>query len=461
MSQKEIPVASQLAKVGVNLKLEDIDARTVGNAKIFLLDCLGTMLSAKMVDSARAIAKTVMDMGGKPECTIFGYGAKTSPMMAALVNATTGHSQDYDDDHREGTQHSSVAVLPAVLAIAEQRGLSGKEVLASYIYGSDITIRLGEAFLGKTYYQGFHPTGTCGVFGAAGGAGKALGLTEQELTMCLGIAGSQAAGISEFNKDGAWTKRFHAGHSAMGGVLAAYMAKNGYTGPATVIEGENGFLKAFSYQGQYDVNKVTDEFGKRWEMADNSIKLHSCCRFTCNFADCGIDLHNQGVDPRDIESIHAEANDFTIKTLCYPEDVKRHPKNTVNAQFSLPWAIAVGVTKGIVTIPSFTEEAIKDPLLNDLCDKTTWELNSDFEAVYPKHYPAKVTVKTKSGKTYVGEVQYPKGDPENPATKEEVVEKFRFTSGYTIGTDKTNKIIELVDRFEELPDMYELISCMY
>lgn len=461
MSQNEIPVARQLAKVGANLKFEDIDSRTVENAKTFILDCLGTILAAKMVGSARSIYKTALDLGGKPECTIFGYGVKTSPQMAALVNGTTGHSQDFDDDHREGTQHSSVAVLPAVLAIAEQLGLSGKEVLTAYIFGSDITIRLGEAFLGKTYYQGFHPTGTCGVFGAAGAAGKALNLTEEELTMCLGIAGSQASGISEFNRDGAWTKRFHAGHAGMGGVLSAYMAKNGYIGPATVIEGENGFLRAYSYQGQYDINKVTDEFGKRWEMADNSIKLHSCCRFSCNFADCAIDIYNQGIDPKDIESIHAEANDFTIKTLCTPEDVKRHPKNTVNAQFSLPWAIAVGLVEGKVLIPSFTEEAIKDPLLYDLCEKTTWEVSPEFEAVYPKFYPARVTVKTKTGKTYVGEIKYPKGDPENPATKEEVIEKFRFTSGYSIGTDKTNKIIELLDKFEDLPNMDELISCLY
>jgi len=247
----------------------------------------------------------------------------------------------------------------------------------------------------------------------------------------------------------------------MGGVLSAVMAKNGYIGPATIIEGENGFLRAFSFKDQYDVSWVTDEFGKRWEMADNSIKLHSCCRFTCNFADCGIDIHNQGIDPTDIESIHAEANDFTIKTLCYPEDVKRHPKNVVNAQFSLPWAIAVSIVEGVVNLPSFTEEAIKDPLLWDLCEKTSWEFNPEFEKVYPKHYPARVTVKTKSGKTYVGEIQFPKGDPENPATKDEVIEKFRFTSGYTIGTDKIDKIIELVDKFEELKDIEELVACLY
>jgi 2-methylcitrate dehydratase PrpD len=461
MNKNEIPVARQLAQVGVKLNYEDIDSKTISNAKIFLLDCLGCILGAKNVESAKVIYKTVREIGGKPESTIIGYGDKTSPMMAALCNATTGHSQDFDDDHREGTQHSSVAVLPAVLAIGEQLGLTGKEILTAYIYGSDITIRLGEAFLGKTYYLGFHPTGTCGVFGAAGGVGKALGLNEQDLTMCIGIAGSQASGITEFNKEGAWTKRFHPGHAAMGGILAAYMARNGYTGPTTIFEGENGFLKAYSYKGEYDINKIIDGFGKRWEMADNSIKLHSCCRFSCNLADCAIDIFKQGINPEDIESIHAEANNFTIKTLCSPEDIKRHPKNTVNAQFSLAWAIAVGLVKGKVLVTSFTEEALRDQLFYDLCEKTTWEVNPEFEAVYPKYYPARVTVKTKSGKTYVGEVKYPKGDPENPATKEEVNEKFRFNAAFTIGSDKAEKVIELVDKFETLPNINELMANLY
>jgi 2-methylcitrate dehydratase PrpD len=456
-----VTIAQQVAKVCVNLKFEDIDKRTVENCKMFFLDCLGTTLSAKMTGSALAVSQTAMEMGGNPDSTIIGYGVKTSPMMAALVNGTTAHSQDFDDDHRVGVLHSSVTVLPAVLAMGEKLGLSGKDVLTAFIFGSEITIRVGEAFLGKCVFAGFHPTGVCGVFGAAAGVGKVLGLSEEELTMALGIAGSQASGITEFNRDGVWTKRLHPGHAAMCGVLSACMAQKGYTGPATVFEGECGFLQGYSFKGEYDTKPIIDELGKRWEVADNSIKLHSCCRFSCNFADCGIDLHNQGVDPHDIESIHAECNQHTLNVLCHPEDVKRHPKNTVNAQFSLPWAIAVGIVKGKVVIESFLEDALNDPLLNDLCEKTTYSLNQEFEAVYPEFYPARVTVKTKNGKTYVGEIQYPKGDPENPATKEEIIQKFRYTSGYSIGTDKTNKVIELVDKLEDLDNIGELVKHLY
>jgi 2-methylcitrate dehydratase PrpD len=206
---------------------------------------------------------------------------------------------------------------------------------------------------------------------------------------------------------------------------------------------------------------MTETFGKVWEMADNSIKLHSCCRFSNNYCDCAIDIHNQGIDVAEIESIHADCNKFAVYNLCYPEEVKRHPQNVVNAQFSVPYEIAVGLVKGRVLPESFTPEAIKDPLVHDLCEKVTWSIDEAFEAAYPRRYPARVTVKTKGGKTWVGEVEYPKGDPERPATMEEVVEKFRANAANTIGSVKAGRIIELVGRIETLENIQELMDCTH
>ncbi len=463
------PIAEQIAEISVNLKLEDIDRRTLDNAKIFLLDCLGCILSGSQVNSALSVRAAGSEIDGDGECTIIGTNGKTNPMLAALINGTTGHSQDYDDDHREGTQHSSVAVLPGVLALAEKYGKSGKETLLAYIIGSDMTIRAGEAFNGTSYYAGWHLTGTCGVFGSAAGAAKIMGLNVEQTVNALGVAGSTSAGLGEFNSCGAWTKRFHAGRASMDGVMAAYMGKNNYFGPPTVFEGDEGFLVCFSFKGteehpdpngDYNADKLIRNFGKKWEMADNSIKLHSCCRFTNNFCDCAIDIKNQGCDISKIKSIHAECNKFTDTKLCRPTDVKRHPVNIVNAQFSLFYEIACGLVKGRVLPESFTEEAIKDKEINRLCDLITWEINPDFEAVYPEKYPARVTVTMEDGSTYVGEVEYPKGDPEYPATREEVVEKFRNNAANTIGSVKAERIIKLVDKFETLPNLDELFECL-
>ena len=472
MSEKTY--SQQIAEISTKLTLADIDQRTLENAKIFMLDCLGCILSGSQIVNAKVIRKAIEEIQPDGDCTILGTGRKTNSMMAALINGTTGHSQDYDDDHREGTQHASVAVLPAVLALAEKYGKSGADVLLAYIIGSDVTIRSGEAFLGTSYYAGWHLTGTCGVMGAAAGAAKVMGLDVQQTVDALGVAGSAAGGLGAFNSNGSWTKRFHAGQSAMNGVLAAEMGKAGYFAPAAVYEDKDGWLNCFSYKGGafgydpvlpdgiQDGSKLVENFGKKWEMADNSIKLHSCCRFTNNFCDCAIDIHNQpGFDWTKVKAIHAECNRFTDTKLCRPEEVKRHPKNIVNAQFSLFYEIACGLVKGRVIPESFTEDAIQDERINHLCDLVTWEINPEFEAVYPDRYPAKVTVTMEDGSIYVGEVAYPKGDPEYPATKAEVTEKFRQNAANTIGSVKAERVIELVDSIEQLDTVDELIACLY
>ena len=232
--EKKQSLSQQVAKIGAGLKFEDLPDRVVQNSKMYIMDLLGNIIASRHVDSSLTCLQAARELGdGEPTSTAIGCHYKTSPQMAAMINGTFGHAFDMDDDHRYGTQHSSVVVFPAILALAEKYGKSGKEVLTAFAYGSEITIRLGEAFEGQTYYQGFHPTGTCGVFGATGGAAKLLGLNEEQITYALGLAGSQAAGLLEWKAQGTWSKRYQAGHPAMCGVISAIMAKNGYTAPTT------------------------------------------------------------------------------------------------------------------------------------------------------------------------------------------------------------------------------------
>ena len=451
-------LSQQIAEIGVRLKFEDLPESVVANSKKFILDLIGNLLASKHVESSQIILETAKDLGGNPTSTVVGCNYKTSAQMAALVNGTLGHAFDMDDDHREGTQHSSVVVFPAVLALAERFGKSGKDLLTAFVYGSEITIRLGEAFLGQTYFQGFHPTGTCGVFGAAGGAAKVMGLDAQGITYALGLAGSQAAGLLEWKAQGSWSKRFQAGTPAMSGVLGALLASRGYTAPTTVWDGEDGFIRAYSYKDIWDYSKITDEFGKRWEMSDTSIKVHACCRFSAPLADCALDLYSRGIDPKQVDHILAKVNKYSIKVLTIPEETKADPKTVVDAQFSLPYAIAVGMVKGRETIAEYTNESIRDPEVLELARKVRWELDPEAEKVYPKYYPCTVIVTMKDGTQHTSHVDYPKGDPENPVNWEETVEKFRFMSGYHSGRVEQDKIIELVSNLEKLQDLSELIN---
>lgn len=451
-------LSQQVAEIGEKLTFEDLPDYVVENSKKFILDLLGNLLASKHIESSRIVVDVVKDLGGEPTSTIVGCNYKTSAPMAALANGTMGHAFDMDDDHREGTQHSSVVVFPAVLSLAERYKKSGKELITAFVYGSEITIRLGEAFLGQTYYQGFHPTGTCGVFGAAGGAAKILGLNAEQITNTLGLAGSQAAGLLEWKAQGTWSKRYQAGHPAMCGTLGALMAKRGYTAPTTVWDGEDGFLRAYSYKDIWDEKKVIDEFGTRWEMADTSIKVHACCRFSAPLADCALDLYEQGIDTEQVDSILAKVNKYSIKVLTVPAERKADPTTVVDAQFSLPYAIACGMVKGRESIAEYTNETIRDPKVLELASRVRWELDPEAEKVYPKYYPCTVIVTMKDGTTYTSHVDYPKGDPENPVTWEEAVEKFRFMSGYHIGEFEKDRIIELVGNLEELDCLDELIK---
>ncbi len=296
------------------------------------------------------------------------------------------------------------------------------------------------------------------MFGAAGGAAKVMGQKAREITYTLGLAGSQAAGLLEWKAQGTWSKRYQAGHPAMCGVLGALMASNGYTAPTTVWDGEDGFIRAYSYKDIWDYDKIIGEFGKRWEMADTSIKVHACCRFSAPLADCALDLYGQGVNVDQVESILAKVNKYSIKVLTVPVETKADPKTVVDAQFSLPYAIAVGMVKGKETIDEYTNTSIRDPKVLELARKVKWVLDPEAEKVYPKYYPCTVEVTMKDGKKYTSHVDYPKGDPENPVTWDEAVEKFRFMSGHHTGRVEQDRIIELVGNLEKLEKLDELIS---
>jgi 2-methylcitrate dehydratase PrpD len=431
------------------------------SAKRFILDLLGCTLGAKDIQSSRIMAQVMSSLGGSPQATVIGYSHKTSAPLAAMINATTGHALDIDDAHREGVLHSSVVVFPAVLATAEMGQVSGKGLLTAFALGSELMIRLGESFVSKGLFQGFHPTGTTGVFGAALGSGKILDLSPQKLTWAQGIAGSQAAGLLEWKADGTWTKRMQAGHPAMTGVMSALLARDGYTGPASIYEGNDGFVRAFAYKEQYDTNKIVDAFGERWELAGNGIKLHACCRFACPIADCAIEIATKNdIKPEDIEDVEVGAHSLQIRVLCEPPDRKYHWQTVVDTQFNIPYAAAVGLVKKRASVSEFTDEAIDDPVVRAVAQKVRWTHSDEFERMYPKAYPASVTVKTKDGKVYYSRVDYPKGDPENPVTDEELLEKFNLLASRTISQKQAQRISDAVLDLEKMENVSELAGLL-
>ena len=454
--KNEKRLAEILAEFVVREKYESLPPETVEKAKEFALDLIGCMIGSSKRPQINILTEVLKAEGGNSRSSVVAHGFKTSMMNAALLNGTSGHALDFDDDHREGTMHPSVAVFPAVLAVGENRGVTGKEFLLSYILGLEVMIRIGESFLGKSYYQGFHPTGTCGVFGAASSCAKVMGLDVERTKYALGIAGSFASGTQECTGEGAWQKPLQAGHPAMGGVLAASLAEKRFIGAGTVFDGPNGLIRAFSFKDQYDYGRITETLGKKWEMKDTSIKMYACCRFCGPVFDCALDLYRQGVRSDNVKRIVAKVGDFSIKMLCNPVEQKLKPVTHVDAQFSLPWAIATAICKNKGGIDEFGTEALKDAQVLAMAEKVAWEFDPAAEAMYPKAYPATLIAELNDGRILQAHVDYPKGDPENPVTKTEIASKFHSLTGHHLDEGKREKIIDTVNRLDELVNIAEL-----
>ena len=389
-------------------KFEDLPEETLSKVKEFTLDVIGCTVGASTQPQIKALDQVLIAQGGNPDATVFAHGFKSSLMNAAFWNGTMGHAFDFDDDHREGTMHPSVAVFPAVFALGEKRGASGKDFMRSFILGLEVMIRLGESLLGKSYYQGWHPTGTCGVFGAAAAGSTLIGLDPLRQKYAIGIAGSFSSGTQECTGEGAWQKPLQAGHPAMSGVLATLLGEQGYIGSGTVLDGPFGVIKALSFKDEFDYGRITDTLGQKWEMTETSIKVHACCRFSGPVADCALDLYKQGVRAADVKKITAKVGDFSLKMLCYPEDRKRRPQTHVDAQFSIPWAVAVAVCKNNTGIYEFRGDALKNEEVLALAQKVVCEYDPAAEAMYPKAYPSTLTAEMNDGRTYTAHVDYPR-----------------------------------------------------
>jgi 2-methylcitrate dehydratase PrpD len=446
--KQEKKIAEALGEFVVSQKYEALPKETIEKAKMLILDVIGCIVGASKEEQSEALLEVMKDKGGEPESTVFGCGFKTSATNAALLNGTMGHIFELDDDHRLALMHSSVVVLPAVFALGEKLKVSGKELLRAFILGSEVMIRVGESYLGKSQYKGFHTTGTCGVFGAATGCGLFLGNDATQTTYALGISGSFSAGVMKWRREGSWQKPLQAGHAAMCGILAASLGRKNFLGARSIFEEPDGVVRLFSLDDDYDFTPMTKDLGKKWEMMDVSIKVQACCRFAATSVDCALDLYRQGVRSKDVKQLVVKANKMTITSLCYPTEVKLRPTTHVDAQQSVPYGVAVAICRNRAGVDEFRKEMLENPEVLELIDKISWEVDPAAEAAYPDRYPTTIEATLKDGRKVVSHFEYPKGDPENPATMDEVKEKFNGLTERFLDRQRREKVIEEINRLE-------------
>ena len=446
----------RLARFYSELDYEQLSPEVVDLAKYFCLDYLAVAIRGSITPSARTMVDALGRLNSAPVAPVAGTAQRFSPEYAALANGTAAHSLEMDDVNNEASIHPGVPTFPAAFGCAHMTTVSGASLLAAIVAGYDFTIRLGYALDPQSHYaRGFHPTGTCGTFGAALVASRLLGLDADGTASAIGIAGSQAAGSLEFLAGGAWTKRMHPGWAAHSGIIAATLAGQGFVGPDTILEGVHGTLAGYSDTAES--SRLTDSLGEQFYITRAAIKPHSCCRYNQGPIDCMLAIRSEhNVQPEEIDAVRVGMLSAGFAIVSEPPDYKRNPVSIVDAQFSVPFAIAVAAVCGRASLEEYTDEVIARDDVRDVMARVESVRDPALDAVYPRQWPAWVEVDTTDGRTLRSDVQYPLGEPENPLSWEQLEDKFRLITSPVISPAKQEEIIAAVHSLEKMEDVREL-----
>jgi 2-methylcitrate dehydratase PrpD len=391
---------------------------------------------------------------------IIGTKMRAPYHYAALANGTSSHSLEMDDVNNEASLHPGVAIFPAALAACEMAGKNGKRFIEGVVLGYDVVVRLGKALGPREHYgRGFHPTGTCGTFGATATVAKIIGLNEAQMIDAFGIAGSQAAGSMEFLAQGAWTKRMHPGWAAHNGMIASLLAKKGFKGPSTILEGRNGFLHAYSLKA--DPSKVLEGIGSSFEIMHTSIKPHACCRYMQPPIDGILKIMRENqLKPKEIDEITLGILKAGFPIIVNPEELKYNPQCIVDAQFSMPFGAAVAVLYGKASLSQFQEKVIQALEVKKMMKRVRLVEDPELEKVYPKQWPATADIKTKDGGKFSTRIDYPKGDPENPLSWDELIAKFNGLTSSIYSKVRREKFIDQIRKIESAGNLKQWTSIL-
>lgn len=411
------------------------------------LDALAGMVASSVGPVSAAVARHTSALYPGDAVTAIGHGP-ASVLGAALLNGTNGHGIESDDGYTPGSFHPTSVVLPAVFALGQSLGADAVRVRAAATIGMELACRIAAAGHPATRNRHFHNTPLAGVFGATAAAAVLRGLSVTETANALGIAGSHAGGLFEFLGGSADIKRFHPGKAARDGIAAADLAGCGLTGPTTVLEGPDGYFAAYAgAPGEaWFPERVRDGLGVEWELLGTYVKPYPCCRHLHGAIDGALELRREhAIDPADITAVRVQT--YPIAAGHAGTDVD----TTLQAQLSVPYAVAVALTRGAPTLADFDADARGDATVRALTGTVSVSTDPDADAAYPHSgRPARTTVELTGGRTHTTWVQHPYGEPANPLSDEALEDKVRGLCDPVIGARATGELIDAVRAFGDL-----------
>lgn len=415
----------ELSEFVAALSYDDLPADTLTGIKPLFIDWLGSALAGAGTRPAAMFQDFARRMGPQSgPCTDFAGGPNTSAFFASMINAAASHVVEQDDLHNSSVLHPATVVFPALVAVAQQEGATGRRMLAAAVAGYEAGIRVGE-FLGRSHYVHFHTTATAGTIAAAAAVANLLGLDADQTRHAFGTAGTKAAGLWEFLVDAADSKQIHTAAAASSGLMAAYAARDGITGARRIFDGAHGMGAAMSSDA--DPARLNAGLGSRWATLETSYKWHASCRHTHPAADALLQVTQEdSLDPARITAITARVHQAAIDVL----GPVIAPTTIHQAKFSMATVLGLIAVHGKAGLTEFDAYALSDPAVLRFRDLVTMVLDPGIDAAYPAKWIGEVTVTLDDGSQHSARVETPKGDPGNPLTPEEIRAKATALAAY-------------------------------
>lgn len=431
-------VTRTLSRYIVQSRREDIPAPVRHEAARALLNWCGCAIGASRHETITNALAAVLPFAGPPQAGLLGRSERLDILYAALINGISSHVFDFDDTHVRAI-HPSAPVLPALLALAEWRGISGADLVHAFVVGVEAECRVGLSVFPEHYMVGWHITGTAGVFGAAAAAGKLLGLSEQQMVWALGIAATQSSGLREMF--GSMCKSLHPGRAAQNGLTAALLAAQNFTSSDRGIEAPRGFAHVMSTK--FDESIITAEWGKRYELSSNMYKPYACGLVVQGAIDGCIQLRNEhGLTPEVIERV-----DIKVCSIVLELTAKANPQTGLEGKFSVFHAAAVALRYGVAGEAQFSDAVVLNPEVVALRRKVHIEADPALTRVQ-----AHVYVRLKDGRTVERRVEHPLGTLERPMSDADLEAKFRGLAEGILPDRQSDEVIRLCWAIESLPD---------
>lgn len=436
-------VTRTLARYVVNSRLNDIPDAVQKEATRSIVNWLGCAVGGCRHETIDRARQALDPFSGKREATLLGRGERLDIFLAALLNGMSSHVFDFDDTHLKTIIHPAGPVASALFALSEHMPISGADLLHAFILGVEVECRIGNAVYPEHYDVGWHITGTAGVFGAAATVGKILALDEQQMVWALGIAGTQSSGFREMF--GTMCKPFHPGRAAQNGMLAAFLAQKNFTSSNQVLEAKRGFANVMATARNYD--EITENLGKRFEIALNTYKPFACGIVIHPSIDGGIQLKKVlGLTDDEVEKV-----ELKVAPLVLELTGKKTPQTGLEGKFSVYHSVAVAIIHGAAGESEYSDACVRDPKVVALRDKVEATIDKSM-----RDDEAYVKVTLKDGRVAEKHVPHAIGSLERPMSDSDIEAKFVGLTTEILGEKRTADLIRLAWSVGDLKDASEI-----